>query len=54
MAVLGLIVGFAILPIVSSPGWQISGSLILLLSLVASWLWQRPDPLFQERQRQLY
>ncbi|MCG8014941.1 MAG: YbaN family protein [Candidatus Thiodiazotropha sp. 'RUGA'] len=44
MALLGMSVGFAILQIVSSPGWQIDGSLMLLLSLVAIWLWQRPEP----------
>ncbi|MBW9269631.1 MAG: DUF454 family protein [Candidatus Thiodiazotropha sp. (ex. Lucinisca nassula)] len=53
MAVLGMSVGFANFQIVSSPGWQVSGGLILLLSLVAIWLWQRPEPHSQEGQQQL-
>jgi uncharacterized membrane protein YbaN (DUF454 family) len=51
VAVIGMSVGFAIFQIVSYPGWVISVTLILVLALVAVWLWQRPEPLSQQGQQ---
>ncbi|MCG7991599.1 MAG: YbaN family protein [Candidatus Thiodiazotropha lotti] len=44
MAVLGMSLGFAIFQLVGGPGWQLSLAVLLLLTLVAIWLWQRPEP----------
>ncbi|MCG7981989.1 MAG: YbaN family protein [Candidatus Thiodiazotropha lotti] len=44
MAVLGMSLGYVIFQLVGSPGWQLSLAVLLFLTLVAIWLWQRPEP----------
>ncbi|MBW9269633.1 MAG: YbaN family protein [Candidatus Thiodiazotropha sp. (ex. Lucinisca nassula)] len=49
MAVLGMSLGYVIFQLIGSPGWQLSLAVLLLLTLVAIWLWQRPEPTLSQQ-----
>lgn len=44
LASAGMAVGYALLHLLSDPGWQVSLLLGLTLLLVGVWIWLRPEP----------
>ncbi len=50
-ALIGIALGYALLHLPGNPGWTVSLPVGLCLSLVAAWLWARPEPADRSRTR---